>query len=167
MKSMLWKIWFIFFMLICLLAYLLLILSKLILPYKAYRKVVHVCVRFWGRTTVHSTGSKVEVLDAHKLPDSENVCFVANHQGMFDIPLVLGFIDRPCGFIAKKRAVQDSRFILVDARNPLRVHRSNLSPQSNRFFCHKCGCNQSGAPYGDISRRYQKQERQNGRLSPG
>lgn len=101
-KSMLWKIWFIFFMLICLLAYLLLILSKLILPYKAYRKVVHVCVRFWGRTTVHSTGSRVEVMDAHKLPDSENVCFVANHQGMFDIPLVLGFIDRPCGFIAKK-----------------------------------------------------------------
>ncbi len=102
MRSALWKIWFIFFMFLCLLAYILLIICKLLLPKAAYRKVVNFFVRFWGRTTVLSTGSKVDVSGLENLPDSENICFISNHQGMFDIPLVLGFIGRPAGFIAKQ-----------------------------------------------------------------
>lgn len=102
MRSALWKIWFIFFMFLCLLAYILLIICKLLLPKAAYRKVVNFFVRFWGRTTVLSTGSKVDVSGLENLPDNENICFISNHQGMFDIPLVLGFIGRPAGFIAKQ-----------------------------------------------------------------
>lgn len=102
MKSLLWKIWFIFFMFLCLLGYFLLIVCKILLPKTAYRKVVNACVRFWGRTTVLSTGSQVETFDLDKLPGHKQICFVANHQGMFDIPLVLGFIGRPTGFIAKQ-----------------------------------------------------------------
>jgi len=102
MKSLLWKIWFIGFMLVCMLAYFLLILTKIILSKRLYRKVVYQCVRFWGRHTLLTTGSKVEVLGLQNLPPQNNICFICNHQGMFDIPLVLGFIPKPSGFIAKQ-----------------------------------------------------------------
>lgn len=102
MKAIAWKIWFIFFMFVCLVAYILLILCKVILPHKLYRKVVHICVRFWGRTTLLSTGSRVDLQGEKLLPAGPNICFISNHQGMFDIPLVLGFIPIPSGFIAKQ-----------------------------------------------------------------
>lgn len=102
MKTLLWKIWFIFFMVLCLLAFIMLMLCKLLLPKSAYRKVVRICTRFWGRTTVLSTGSTVTVVGAEKIPHQQSICYISNHQGMFDIPLVLGFIDGPSGFIAKQ-----------------------------------------------------------------
>lgn len=102
MKSLLWKIWFMGFMLLCMIAFIFLIVAKVLLPKKLYRKVVYICVRFWGRTTLLSTGSKVEVSGQENLPPQNDICFISNHQGMFDIPLVLGFIDRPSGFIAKQ-----------------------------------------------------------------
>jgi len=44
----------------------------------------------------------VELSGEENLPETNDICFVANHQGMFDIPLVLGFIAKPSGFIAKQ-----------------------------------------------------------------
>ncbi|MCB5270655.1 MAG: 1-acyl-sn-glycerol-3-phosphate acyltransferase [Candidatus Cloacimonetes bacterium] len=102
MKSLLWKIWFIFFMLLCLLAFGPLLICKLILPNKSYRKIVNFCTRFWGRTVVLTTGSKVDIEGEDNLPEGLNLCFISNHQGMFDIPLVLGFVPKPTGFIAKQ-----------------------------------------------------------------
>jgi len=101
-KSLLWKIWFIFFMLLCLIAFGPLIFCKLILPKKLYRKVVYYCTIYWGRRVVLSTGSKVDVQGEQNLPPGNNICFISNHQGMFDIPLVLGFLPKPSGFIAKQ-----------------------------------------------------------------
>lgn len=89
-------------MLLCLLAFILLMLCKVILPRRAYRGLVHICTRFWGRTTVISTGSTVSVSGTEKIPDTPSICYISNHQGMFDIPLVLGFIESPSGFIAKQ-----------------------------------------------------------------
>ncbi len=106
MKSLLWKIWFILFMLLCLMGYFLLIISKLILPKKTYRKVVFWAINYWGRKVVLTTGSEVELLGKENLPDHERICFVSNHQGMFDIPLVLGFVGRSCGFLAKKELLK-------------------------------------------------------------
>ena len=75
---------------------------KLILPHKWYRRIVYHSVRFWGRRTVLSTGSTVEVIGRENLPSEGSICYISNHQGMFDIPLVLGFMDHPVGFIAKQ-----------------------------------------------------------------
>ncbi|MDD4310452.1 MAG: lysophospholipid acyltransferase family protein, partial [Candidatus Cloacimonetes bacterium] len=102
MKTLLWKIFFILFMLFCLLAYLLFVILKLILPPAKYHAGVQWVVRFWARTTLLSTGSTVNVEGKENLPQHSNICFVSNHQGMFDIPLVLGFIGISTGFIAKQ-----------------------------------------------------------------
>jgi len=102
MKSFMWKVFFIAFMLFCMMAYLLFMLLKLITPKKLYHKWVQKVVRFWARTTVLSTGSTVNVEGQEYLPLHRNICFISNHQGMFDIPMVLGFIGISTGFIAKQ-----------------------------------------------------------------
>lgn len=102
MKSLLWKIWFICFMLFCFLAFGPLLICKLILPKKRYRKLMNFCARFWGRRVVLTTGSTVDLQGEENLPTGGKLCFISNHQGMFDIPLVLGFVPKPAGFIAKQ-----------------------------------------------------------------
>jgi 1-acyl-sn-glycerol-3-phosphate acyltransferase len=102
MKSLLWKVFFILFMLFCMMAYLIFVVLKLIIPKRTYHNWVQKVVRFWARTTVLSTGSTVGVEGQEHLPEHRNICFISNHQGMFDIPMVLGFIGIPSGFIAKQ-----------------------------------------------------------------
>lgn len=102
MKTLLWKIFFICFMIYTMLLYLLFRLGKLFLPTIVYYRMVQWVVKHWGRVTILSTGSKVSVTGQDNLPAHRNICFISNHQGMFDIPLVLGFIGIPTGFIAKQ-----------------------------------------------------------------
>lgn len=54
-----------------------------------------------SQKVIKRTGTKVMVKGQEKLPD-EAVLFVANHQGLFDILLLLGHLGKPVGFIAKK-----------------------------------------------------------------
>jgi len=56
--------------------------------------------RKWARSLVKLTGTKVEIHGLENIPD-RNVLFVSNHQGNFDIPLLIGYIEQPKGFIAK------------------------------------------------------------------
>lgn len=48
------------------------------------------------------SGSKVQVKGLENLPVKKGICFVANHEGYFDILLVLAYIPFQVGFIAKK-----------------------------------------------------------------
>lgn len=57
--------------------------------------------RWWGRAVLWATGSTVKVVGAEKVPEGP-VVVMGNHQGYFDIMLVLGYIDKPLAFIAKK-----------------------------------------------------------------
>ncbi|RCW63001.1 lysophospholipid acyltransferase family protein [Saliterribacillus persicus] len=50
---------------------------------------------------IKKTKTTVEVHGKENLPDGPAL-YVANHQGLFDILLLLGYLDRPIGFIAKK-----------------------------------------------------------------
>lgn len=54
----------------------------------------------WGKNCVKYSGSKVKVIGLDNLPEG-NCLFVGNHQGLFDIPLILSEINKPMGFIAK------------------------------------------------------------------
>lgn len=54
-----------------------------------------------ARKVVERTKSTVTVTGREQLPN-EPVLFVANHQGMFDILVLLGYLDKPIGFIAKR-----------------------------------------------------------------
>lgn len=62
---------------------------------------VDILVQSWSKNVIDWTGSSVKVLGEEKIPN-ESVVFVSNHQSNFDIPLLLGYIKKPKGFIAKK-----------------------------------------------------------------
>ncbi len=56
----------------------------------------------WGRVLIRAAGGTVTVTGLEHIPQQNRVCFIANHQGGFDIPLIFGYIPRITGFIAKK-----------------------------------------------------------------
>jgi 1-acyl-sn-glycerol-3-phosphate acyltransferase len=61
---------------------------------------IHQLPSRWSKTIMKITGSTVEVKGKEYLPEGP-VVFVCNHEGDFDIPVLLAFIDKPFGFISK------------------------------------------------------------------
>lgn len=55
----------------------------------------------WAKYCVDVTGSQVEVVGLENVPTDRNVVYIGNHQGIFDIPLLLGYIPYQKAFIAK------------------------------------------------------------------
>lgn len=57
--------------------------------------------RLWARRVIWSTGSKVIIHGQENVPKDKGVVFIANHQSYLDIPVMIGYIEKPKGFIAK------------------------------------------------------------------
>lgn len=57
---------------------------------------------FWGRLTCRLGGVRVTVEDHSGLDPEQTVLLVSNHQGDFDIPVLLGYSGRKLAFVAKK-----------------------------------------------------------------
>ncbi|KJR46439.1 1-acyl-sn-glycerol-3-phosphate acyltransferase [Desulfosporosinus sp. I2] len=55
----------------------------------------------WAHALVKLAGVTVEIRGEENIPTEGSVLFVSNHQGNFDIPILLGYIDKPKAFIAK------------------------------------------------------------------
>ncbi|MCX6554066.1 MAG: lysophospholipid acyltransferase family protein [Candidatus Aminicenantes bacterium] len=66
--------------------------------------------RTWARLLIGIAGGRVEVSGLENLPAGGGVLFIANHQGAFDIPLLLGYVPGLKGFISKK---ENSRLPIV------------------------------------------------------
>ncbi|TYS63564.1 1-acyl-sn-glycerol-3-phosphate acyltransferase [Sutcliffiella horikoshii] len=62
--------------------------------------IIHQKPKHWAKTLVKLTGSNIEVVGQEKIP-SGPVLFVSNHQGNFDVPILIGFLEKPLGFISK------------------------------------------------------------------
>lgn len=99
-------IWFIYFW-----GYLIAVLPKLYRAKKLTQAgktqerdalVAHL-VQNWSRRLLRLAGAKVTVQGLENIPEGAAV-FVSNHQGLFDIPTLLGYLDKPHGLIAKKEA---------------------------------------------------------------
>lgn len=55
----------------------------------------------WAKSMVDCTGSEVEVFGEENLIKDRPVVYISNHQSDYDIPLFMGYIRAPKGFIAK------------------------------------------------------------------
>lgn len=64
-------------------------------------KLAYKVGRNWGKDLINASGSKIKVIGEENIPKDGSVLFVSNHQSYLDIPILLGFIDKPKGFIAK------------------------------------------------------------------
>ena len=98
-------IWFIYFAI----SFILLIPSRIKVNYlQKHQKIeekdilVDKIVKGWAGRLLRVSGCKVEVIGEENIPKGRNVLFVSNHQGNFDIPLLIKYLDKPKGFIAKK-----------------------------------------------------------------
>ena len=60
--------------------------------------------RKWARALLNLAGARVFLTGAEHVPASGSVLFVCNHQGYFDIPVLLGYVEKPLAFIAKVEA---------------------------------------------------------------
>jgi 1-acyl-sn-glycerol-3-phosphate acyltransferase len=74
--------------------------SKKQLPADQLDEILFQVPKKWARKTVDQSGSTVEVIGNDTFPEGP-VLLVANHQGNFDIPVALGFLNKPFGFISK------------------------------------------------------------------
>ena len=55
----------------------------------------------WAKYCVDVTGAEVEVVGLENIPSDRSVVYIGNHQGLMDIPLLLGYIPYQKAFIAK------------------------------------------------------------------
>jgi len=69
---------------------------------KAMIQVFYRIAQGWGLSVIKLTGCKVTVTGRENIPKKGGVCFVSNHNGYFDIVLLLAYCGRRVGFIAKK-----------------------------------------------------------------
>lgn len=98
-------IWFIYFWL-----YLIFVLPVLMKVKKLDKQnrikerddLVFKTVQNWARSLVNLAGTKINVIGEENIPKNEAVVFVSNHQGNFDIPILLGYLNKHKAFIAKK-----------------------------------------------------------------
>jgi 1-acyl-sn-glycerol-3-phosphate acyltransferase len=123
-------IWFLVFWLILILSvpflFVYLLLIALRLRFLSDRLLDGV-VRSWARLVIASAGIRVRVSGRQNLPSGTGMLFVCNHQGAFDIPLVLGYIPGMKGFISKKENLwvpvmnawmKAMHCLFMDRRNP-------------------------------------------------
>jgi 1-acyl-sn-glycerol-3-phosphate acyltransferase len=57
--------------------------------------------QFWARLVIKLTGCRITVKGREHIPRMGPVCIASNHCGIFDIVLLLAYLGRPFGFVAK------------------------------------------------------------------
>lgn len=68
---------------------------------KEHDELVNSTVPKWANALLKLAGASIKVIGAENIPQDRTVLFVSNHQGNFDIPILLGCIGKPKAFVAK------------------------------------------------------------------
>jgi 1-acyl-sn-glycerol-3-phosphate acyltransferase len=86
----------------------------------------HLIARFWGKFVLFVCGIKVKVNGATQVDPTKSYVFMANHQGNFDIPVLLGCLPFQFRWLAKAelfripifgRAMRGCGYISIDRFN--------------------------------------------------
>lgn len=98
--------------------------------------VGHSFAHCWSRALIKLAGVKVKVEGTENIPEVNQIIFVANHQSLFDIPLLYAYLPKRFCIMAKKSLFQIpifgwhlylTRNIPIDRSNPAKAARSFLS----------------------------------------
>ncbi len=97
------------------------------------RKSLHFFARLWARTIIAASGVQVKVRGTENIPTDSSVIVASNHQGYFDIFVLMAYIPRHLGWITKKELYRIPVFsfamrrygnIMIDRSNRERARRS-------------------------------------------
>jgi len=69
---------------------------------KPMKIIIYRLAQGWAKSLIPISGCKATAKGRENIPKKGNVCFVCNHNGFFDIVMLLAFCGRPFGFVAKK-----------------------------------------------------------------
>ncbi|WP_409251096.1 lysophospholipid acyltransferase family protein [Bacillus sp. SCS-153A] len=69
-------------------------------PVSELDTIRHAMAKRWAKGIIIRTGTTVNIHGACNIPKGP-VLFVSNHEGDFDIPVLLGYIEKPFGFMSK------------------------------------------------------------------
>ncbi|WP_044022118.1 lysophospholipid acyltransferase family protein [Bacillus sp. SG-1] len=69
-------------------------------PVEELDEIKHAMAKRWAKGIIVRTGTTVDVHGRNNIPEGP-VLFVSNHEGDFDIPVLLGYIEKPFGFMSK------------------------------------------------------------------
>ena len=95
----------------------------------------HVVGRFWARSVLFATGVKVSVQGLHHIDQGDTYIYMANHQSMYDIPALLGYLPVQFRWLAKKElfkipvfghALARVGYVSIDRSNRRSAHKSLL-----------------------------------------
>ncbi|WP_370223868.1 lysophospholipid acyltransferase family protein [Cytobacillus sp.] len=101
------------------------------LPVEERDRIIHNVPQKWARTIMKISGSQLKIKGQELIPEGP-VVIVCNHEGDFDIPVLLASIDKPFGFISKvevKKAPIISSW--MEVMNCVFIDRSNRSKAIN------------------------------------
>jgi len=99
-------------------------------------KSLHLFAKLWARMIIAASGVRVEVRGKENLPEDSAMIVASNHQGYFDIFVLMAFLPLRLGWIAKKELYRIPLFsfamrrygnIMIDRSNR---ERARLSLQS-------------------------------------
>jgi len=77
---------------------------SLVFPVRAIREFLGLLVRAWARSILWASGSTVDVAGLEHVPRRGALVVVGNHQGDMDILVLLAYLPRSVGFMAKSQA---------------------------------------------------------------
>lgn len=101
MRTLIWFIYFWLYMLLCIPASLWMRSIEKKGNIKEMERHVDGFVTNWARRLLRLAGAKITVVGEENLPDDPFVV-ISNHQGNFDVPLMLSCVGRPRGLVAKQ-----------------------------------------------------------------
>ena len=87
----------------------------------------HACARLWARLILRTTGVRVQVEGAGQLDPARSYVLAANHQSIYDIPIIFASLPLQLRIVAKASLgrfpfvgwhLQRTGHLLVDRRNP-------------------------------------------------
>jgi len=101
-RTTIWYTYFWVFMVVSLFLTLPLIIFSFLHLQSLRRRYIKGIVQSWAKSLLRLAGGLITIEGVEKIQLKSNLCFIANHQGAFDIPIILATLPEPVGFIAKK-----------------------------------------------------------------
>ena len=101
-RTFIWFLYFWSFMIVSLTFFIPLLFLRVLRLREKEEAFVHCITRNWARSLIWVAGGKVNLRGRENIPLDRPYCVISNHQGAFDIPLIIAHMPRLVGFIAKK-----------------------------------------------------------------
>ncbi len=102
------------------------VIATSVSTFRPFGRLMYIFEKFWAKTLLLFTGAKIRVTGLEHIRPGRPYIFVSNHQSLFDIPLMMGYIPRQIRMIHKKELLWAPflgftllvmRFISIDRGN--------------------------------------------------